>query len=135
MKCVVHNDSYLPLHVPVGYDGGYIRVQSGQLTLSKNKKAKEDVKLAWVEPGHQQVVFELPLDDILVGAGRRDGLWHWHWQLRPAPPRSPIHNHYKSGFVAEASFSVNLDLGGHTLKSEDALLKVKPSQGKQEKGK
>jgi hypothetical protein len=126
MKCVVHNDSYRPIHVPVGFDGGYVRVQSGFLTLSKNKRAKEDVQLAWVEPGQQQVVFELPLDDILLRTGERDAAWHWGWPRRPEPPRSPIHQYRQPGFVAQATFSVSLDVGGSTLTSEDATLKVKP---------
>jgi hypothetical protein len=128
MKCVVSNNSYLPLHVPVGFDGGYVRVQSGLLTLSKNKRAKEDVQLAWVEPGQQQVVFELPLDDILLKTGERDAAWRWDWPRRPEPPRSPIHPYRKPGFLDQASFSVSLDLGGTTLTSEDATLKVKSSE-------
>jgi hypothetical protein len=124
MKCVVQNDSYMSIHVPIGFDGGYIRIQSGGLTLGKNKKAKEDVKLEWVEPGHQQVVFELSLDEILLVAAERNDIWHWHWQRRPEPPRSPIHKYREPGFVDQASFTVSLDLGSYTLTSENAVLKV-----------
>jgi hypothetical protein len=130
MKCVVYNDGFSPVHVPVGFDGGYIRVQSGLLTLSKNKRDKEDVKLVWVEPGQKQVVFELSLDDILLKAGGRDAAWHWDWQRRPEPPRSPIHRYRAPGFVDQAPFSVSLDLGGYTLRSEVATLRVKSDRGK-----
>jgi hypothetical protein len=130
LKCVVYNDSPLPLHIPVGYDGSYIRVQSGNLSLVKSKREKEDVRLAWVEPGHQQVVFELPLDDIFLVAKQPDPRWRWDWPRRPAPPLSPIHKGLTTGLVDEASFSVNLDLGSYTLTSERTTLKVKSDAGK-----
>ena len=41
-----------------------------------------------------------------------------------APPPSPIHKYRQPGFVGQASFSVSLDLGGYTLTSEGATLKV-----------
>jgi hypothetical protein len=130
LKCVVHNDSPLPLHAPVGYDGGYIRLQSGALSLAKRKREKEDVKLVWVEPGKQQVVFELPLDDVFLVAKETDPRWRWHWLRRPAPPFSPIHKGRTMEFVDEASFSVSLDLGGYTLTSERTTLKVKSDGSK-----
>jgi hypothetical protein len=130
LKCVVHNDSPLPLHVPVGYDGGYIRLQSGDLSLAKRKREKEDVKLVWVEPGHQQLVFELPLDDIFLVTKKPDPRWRWHWLRRPAPPLSPIHKGRTTEFVDEAPFSVNLDLGGYTLTPERVTLKVKSDGGR-----
>jgi hypothetical protein len=126
MRCVVQNDTTSGVHVPVGFDGGYVRVESGGLTLYKRRIEKDDVKLAWVEPGKQQMVFELPLDDLLVGAAKREGVWHWTWQRRPAPPPSPIHKFKEMGFVDQASFKVTLDLGGRTFVSEAASLKVKP---------
>jgi hypothetical protein len=128
MKCVVQNNSPSPVHVPVGFDGGYIRIQSGLLTLGKGKKTKEDVKLDWVEPGQEQVIFELSLDEVLQGTGERKGPWLWNWQRRPEPPRSPIHKYRKPGFVDQASFTVSLDLGGYTLTSEGAVLKVKSAE-------
>src|SRR5689334_18368681 len=48
LKCVVQNESPVGLHVPVGFDGGYVRLQSGSLSLRNTKKGEDDVKLAWV---------------------------------------------------------------------------------------
>jgi hypothetical protein len=132
LKCGVKNNSDLPVYVPVGYDGGKIRVQSGLLTLGKNQGAKEHLKVRRVWPGMQQVVFELPLDDILLGAGRPGAAWRWDWPRRPEPPHSPIHKYRKPGFVDQASFTVRLDLvGGSSLTSENATLKVKSGEAKQ----
>jgi hypothetical protein len=61
MKCVVRNDSPFPVHVPVGFDAVYVQVESGQLTLFPAKRTRDDVRLAWVEPDHEEVVFELLL--------------------------------------------------------------------------
>ncbi len=128
MKCVVRNDTPTGLHVPVGFDGGYVRVKGGSLTLYKSKKDQGDVKLVWVESGKEQVIFELPLDDILPGTRKGDSPWYWSWDRRPAPPTSPIHKNREKGFVDQASFTVSLDLGGYTLTSEAAPLKVKSGQ-------
>ena len=129
MRCVVQNDTPTGLHVPVGYDGGYVRLQSGLLSLRKVKKEKQDVRLTWVEPGHQQVVFELPLGDVLGVAAAGEPVWVWDWPRRPEPPRSPIHKYRQPGFLDEASFTVSLDMGGYTLKSEAATLKVRSGEG------
>lgn len=129
MKCVVKNDSGLGTHVPVGYDDGYIRLQSGTLTLHKRTREKEDVKLVWVAPGQQQVVFELPLDEIFLMAEKRDNPWSWDWPRRPEPPKSPIHKYRAPGFVEQAPFTVSLNLGASTLTSKATTLKVKSGGG------
>ena len=102
MTCVVRNDSTVGVRVPVGFDGGYVRIQSGTMSLLKRKQEKDDVKLAWVEPGRQQVIFELPLDDVCCVAEKKDRGWHWNWTRHPAPPLSPVHKNRKSEFVDEA---------------------------------
>jgi hypothetical protein len=68
MRCVARNDMADAVEVPVGYDGERVRVQSGQLTLYKRMKGQDDVKLVRVEPGKEEVIFELPLDQVLGGA-------------------------------------------------------------------
>ncbi|HVX16291.1 MAG TPA: hypothetical protein VHC22_34210 [Pirellulales bacterium] len=131
MRCVLRNDTRRGVHVPVGFDGGYVQVQSGLMTLIKHTREKEDAKLVWVEPGQEQVVFELPLDDIFLVAENNQPKWHWHWMRRPEPPRSPIHKYRQPGFLDEAILIVSLDLGGSVLKSEAGVLKVKPPAGEQ----
>ena len=129
VKCVVRNDTPTAIHVPVGYDGGYVRLQAGQLSLRKIRVGKDDMRLAWVEPGQEQVIFELPLDDLLRVAPGGEPAWVWDWPRRPEPPRSPIHKYRQPGFVDEASFAVSLDVGTSMLKSEAATLKVKSRGG------
>src|SRR5581483_1635454 len=41
IKCVVQNDTPVALHVPVGFDDGYVRLESEGLTLRKVKKEKD----------------------------------------------------------------------------------------------
>src|SRR4051812_16095856 len=125
MRCELRNDSPFPWHVPVGFDGGYVKVKSGNLSLRRVTKSKDDVHLAWLEPGEQVVVFELPLQELLMDAGQRDAAWQWTWDLRPAPPRSPIRRGKEDRFVNEASFTATLDLGTYTLALEPSVLKVK----------
>jgi hypothetical protein len=125
VKCVVKNNSPWPVHVPVGYEGGYIQLRARGLNLVVNKREKDNVKLAWVEPGKEQLVFELPLNDIFRVASK-DDYWHWTWQRRPAPPLSPIHKgQAKAEFVEQASFMVSIDLGGYRIESESVRLNVK----------
>ncbi len=130
MRCVVQNNTRRGVHVPVGFDSGYVQVQSGWMTLNKHTREKDDVKLVWLEPGQEQVVFELPLDDLFLVAEQKEPPWHWDWMRRPEPPRSPVHKYRQTGFVDEATLTVSLDLGGSTLKSEPAVLKVKSPSGK-----
>src|SRR5947209_6875651 len=99
IKCVVRNNTQTPVHVPVGFDGGYVQLAGNGLTLSKIRREKDDVKLAWVEPGKEQVVFELPLDDLLTGTPKKDAEWRWSWMRRPTPPPSPIHKGGKGGYA------------------------------------
>jgi hypothetical protein len=130
VRCVVKNDSGIPIHVAVGFDGGYIRVEAGQVRLSRAERFPDDVKLTWVEPRHEQVVFELPLDELLSGKQGKDAAWRWDWERHPEPPRSPIHAYRKPGFVEGAPFVVSLTLGDSTLISEPAILNVKPGRSK-----
>jgi hypothetical protein len=125
MKCVVRNDSLFPVHVPVGFDALYVQVESGKLTLFPAKRTWDDVRLAWVEPGHEEVVFELPLDEVLSGKYGNDASYRWNWQRQPEPPLSPIHQYRKPGYVESADFVVSIDLGNSSIASPPATLKVK----------
>jgi hypothetical protein len=127
MRCVARNDTAEAIEVPVGYDGERIRIQSGQLTLYKTKmKGEGDVKLVRVEPGKEQVAFELPLDQVLGGAKGPAAPWRWDWPRRPEPPRSPVHKYRQPGFVDQAAFSAKLTVGTQTVTSDPVVLKVKP---------
>src|SRR5437868_14762381 len=53
LRCEVRNDSPYPWRVPIGFDGGYVKVQSGGLSLRRVTKDKDNVRLAWLEPGEQ----------------------------------------------------------------------------------
>jgi hypothetical protein len=135
LRCVVRNGTKEPIRVPVGYGGGSIAVQSGLLTLHKANEGKEDVKQVRVEPGKEQVVFELPLEDIFLRGRNADGPWRWDWPRRPEPPRSPIHKYRQRGFVDQARFTATVVIGtrpltadARTLTSDPAVLKVKPGK-------
>jgi hypothetical protein len=128
IKCMVRNNSPRPVHVPVGFDGGYIQLHARGLNLVKTEREKADVKLAWVEPGKERLVFELPLTDIFM-ITQENHHWNWTWQRRPAPPLSPIHKNRERGFMDQASFIVSIDLGEFRIESESATLKVKANGG------
>ncbi len=81
-----------------------------------------------VEPGKEQVVFELPLDDILLPAGKADAAWRWDWPRRLAPPPSPLYKQRSQGFVDRVAFTATVKLGDVEATSDEAVLKVKASK-------
>jgi hypothetical protein len=125
MRCEVRNDSPYPLHVPVGFDGGYVKVKSGGLTLRRLSKRKDDVRLAWLEPGEKVVVFEMPLEEVLLAAGKPGATWQWTWDRRSSPPLSPIYKYKEDELVDQAPFTATIDLGSYSLTTEPGVLKVK----------
>ena len=123
MTCVLHNNSKQTVMAPVGYDWETVVLQSGLLTLQRGKR---DVKLVAVDPGKDQVVFELPLDDILMQGTPKDKGWNWQWFRRQAPPLSPIHKYRGTpGFEEMAEFRAEVQVGADKIASGPAVLKVK----------
>ncbi len=129
VKCVVRNGSKDAVDVAVGYGGRAVSLTSGSLTLYRRVKAgAEPVKFVRLAPGKEQLVFELPLADILKGERKFGSTWAWSWDRRPAPPLSPIHAHRKAGFVERATFVARVEVGGQVVASGPAVLKVKDSK-------
>jgi hypothetical protein len=124
LKCVVKNETPWGVHVPVGFDGGYVSVEAMGLRLRRAQHAAGDVALAWVGSGRERVVFELPLADLLA-APTADRKFGWSWDRRPSPPPSPIHQRFGPGWVEAATFVARLDVGVRFLESNPATLKVK----------
>jgi hypothetical protein len=128
VRCVLHNNGKQAVQAPAAYDGRTVVLHGGQVDLRPRKPlGKDDVKTVAVEPGKDQVLFELSLDDILKG-NRRDGDWSWDWPRRPEPPLSPIHKYRQVGYVDEAGFQAQLTVGTERITSNTVVLKVKPSQ-------
>ena len=129
MKCVVRNDTKQAINVPVGYDGQAVSVMGSGVTLHRRvKPGKEVAKTVRVGPGQEQVVFDLPLGEILKDEGKQGDPWSWHWMRRPAPPRSPIHKYRQPGYRAQATFTARVEAGGQKLTSNAAALKVKAAE-------
>jgi hypothetical protein len=125
VRCVVRNDGDQAIEVPEGYGGGgLVRLESGLLTLYRPAE-KGRVKSVRVPPGKEQVVFELPLDEVLRSRPGADGPWRWDWPRRARAPRSPIHKHLQPGFVERAAFTATVTVGGRAATSNAAVLKVK----------
>src|SRR5436305_744782 len=79
VKCVLHNNGKEAVQAPTAYDGRAAVLNGGALRLLPRKPAgKDDAPTVAVDPGKDQVLFELPLDDILKGY-RREGDWYWTW--------------------------------------------------------
>jgi hypothetical protein len=94
----------------------------------KTKKKLESQVLIRIESGKERVVFEFPLDEILLHGKSKDGAFQWGWSLRPAPPKSPIYRIAGSrDLVGEAWFTVRLKTGGQTVDSNQVRLIVKSS--------
>jgi hypothetical protein len=128
LRCVARNDTAEAVEVPVGYDGERVRVQSGQLTLYRRMRGEADVELVRVEPGKEEVVFELPLDQVLGGKNGPADPWRWDWPRRPEPPRSPVLKYRQPGYVGRATFAATLKVGSQAATSDPVVLKVRPEK-------
>ena len=132
LKCVLHNNSTQPVRAPLGYDGSTAVLHGGLVTLAPRKApTKDELKTAAVDPGKDEILFTLPLDDILLQGDKPSGDWYWNWMRRPEPPRSPVHKYRKVGFVDEAEFQAVVVIGPEKIASNKVMLKVKPSKSKE----
>ncbi len=160
VKCSVENKSKQPIEVPVGYDGTAVRlcgkapamIWAETLSISLwhpgptpgggrpgmvSKPPKLDQKQ--VLPGQQQVVFELPLDAVLLNKKlpqtetsiHRD--WYWSWPARSSPPHTPIHLARGDGFADQTSLWAVIEIAGKSLSSEMVALKVRSGSAKDPK--
>jgi hypothetical protein len=150
VKCVLVNQSKSPVDVPVGYDGreirlsgkGGVQVWASVLHPSRWRPGKgggagpitaesfalpEKPVVRRVEPGSEQVVFDLSLDEILFQgeSGGNERKWYWQAPTRSMGPRSPILIYGKRGFLDQTRFSASVTIGDHDLSSEQVTLKVK----------
>ena len=132
LKCVLHNNSTQSVRAPLGYDGSTAVLHGGLVTLSPRKApTKDELKTAAVDPGKDEILFTLPLDDILLQGDKPGGDWYWNWMRRPEPPRSPVHKYRKVGYVDEAEFLAVVVIGPDKIASNKVMLKVKPSKSKE----
>jgi hypothetical protein len=133
LKCVVRNDTDDVVHVPVGYDGKQVELLSGQLILQRafpsrgdiRPRIANDVKPVRLQPGRDQLVFELALSEILLKEEESSRLWRWDWPRRPEPPRSPIHRWRKPGFNDQITLQAKVMVGKETVKSNAVELRVR----------
>ena len=135
IKCVVKNGTAAAVRVPEEYDAEQVLLMSGGLTLYPAPRARsetkpvdgESAKPMLLEPGEERVVFELPLDEILLKDDESRKKWRWDWRRRPEPPRSPIHRWRRLGYNATATFLVNIKFGREIVRSNSVELKVTPT--------
>lgn len=145
VECVVANKSGEPVEVELGYGGlgNRLKARSGsglrrtwELTLHKRAPRKqvrppkfEKVK---IKPGEEQVVFKLPLDDILLNgsaalneASEGRSIWRWDWPARPSPPFTPIHGRHVGIHSDQAAFWADVHIDGKSHASSAVVLKVR----------
>ena len=115
------------------------------LRLQRREASAIDPALAALPPGRSLVLFELPLEEILLG--RRSGFveapsrpgtggdspgatharhasaWTWGWKRHPYPPASPIHG--DGGSWTAAVFGLELQVEDEALRSNTVLLQVR----------
>jgi hypothetical protein len=127
---IVRNDTKEAVNVPADYDGRTVVIKSGLLTLHRHGKPVEKApKRVRIEPGKEQIVLELPLDQILKGVRKPGDLWGWDWPRRAAPPPSPIQLHWNAVYREQAAFTADVEVNGQKLTSKAAVLKVKTTRG------
>ena len=132
LKCVLHNNGTQTVRAPLGYDGSRAVLHGGRVTLAPRKApTKDELKTAAVDPGKDEVLFTLPLDDILLQGDKPGGDWRWNWMRRPEPPRSPVHKYREVGYVDEAEFRAVVVIGPDMIASNKVVLKVKPTKPKE----
>lgn len=101
--------------------------------LARAQGPSQDAAIKWVKlaAGKEQVVFEQPLDEILLRQRLRGAPWYWEWPLRPAPPPSPLFSR-RGGFVKEIPFTARVTAGAAMHSSPRVALQVqavKPGGG------
>lgn len=147
IKCKVRNNTDKAIQVPAGYDGYKIRLHSTRSYMPRTEtleearsvlvripNSKDDLKLVRIEPGKEQVVFEFPLDELLLRGRTKDRIleWDWpDWPLNSTPPFSPIYRktdvnqEERERLVGCVFFTVRLKIGEQYVISNSAPLKVK----------
>ncbi|MBC7817914.1 MAG: hypothetical protein IAG10_13565 [Planctomycetaceae bacterium] len=155
IKCFVRNETDKPMVMPKGYSestwltaGGVTLAQRRATDLpskptSAGKVDRPARPTIEIPPGKEVLLFELPLDEILI-KDRSAPKWRWDWMRRPAPPLSPIHLWRKPGYQFAAVFQVDVNLfakaavgppdylpekvlPGEFARSNRVTLKVKPT--------
>jgi hypothetical protein len=138
VKCVVRNDDARAVSVPAEYDGrlAALVAPAGERPLTlRDRDRFAEARLVEVAPGKERVVFELPLDEVLLQTPGAAKKWSWGWDARPQPPKTPLHQFDdKEGFVEQADFRAVLKVGGAEVKSDKVVLKVKPSKAPRKDG-
>lgn len=127
MKCVVRNKTKAAVEAPGEFHQKVTKIQASGLDLINWDVEKRKVKPTTmrVGPDEEKVIFELPLDEILLREGKTNP-WYWSWLRRPPPPHSPIHQpREKNKFVDSATFTVTVVINGQEVKSNEAELRVK----------
>ncbi len=157
IKCIVENKSKQPIVVPIGYDGQVVRLCGKAPSMNWSETMRIDLwhpgltpgggrpemiskppKLdsQQVLPGQQQVVFEFPLDAVLLNRGfpktdmsiNKD--WYWDWPARSTPPRTPINLPGRGDLAEKTALWATVAVGGKSLSSEETTLKVQSTESK-----
>lgn len=134
IRGIVKNTGNEVIEVPDGYDGRSARM------FGRSKEHRWDIQLhPWeprhvhkvaVQAGEERIVFELPLDEILLRPVFGDievakPAWRWDWIARSAAPLTPFHE--KSGgnrLIRRAEFWAVVDVDGRPVASKKLSLEL-----------
>lgn len=139
IRCIVRNNTKKPVELPDGYASGTLRgeIDEGRALVLRERNAAETKKVQ-VLPGSEALLFELPLQEILLKPFPANGEsnWEWKWDMAPrlmdvrslpAPPESPIGesgNWHSVTFYVELPFWKSETETGW-VESNHAILRVK----------
>jgi hypothetical protein len=136
LRCVLKNVGDRPVSVPSGYDGKVVQLTAfgGRFPMNLFSRANPVVTgMVDLAPGKEQVVFELPLDEVLLQTEGAEKKWGWNWRARSMPPRSPVYQAGGKAFVDRVMFQVFIKFGAASVASAPAVVEVKPGRPPEKK--
>jgi hypothetical protein len=105
VTCSAKNVSDKPVAVPVGYSPDTrVLLHGGPLMLMPRERTDKEPKKITLAPGQEMVLFQLPLDDILLINKGAEKTWQWEWFRRLPPPKSPLYVQRGETLVEEIPF-------------------------------
>lgn len=153
VKCVIENKSDQPIDVPSIYDGrtvrlvlfgpprpwamelhpvpqnvGMLRGGGASPATQKFFSGLEPPPQVRIEPGHGKVMFEMPLDEILLldRAAANAPKWQWWWTAESSPP-PPLRLSFKGEYLKSVNLQAFVEIEGKYLSSDKVELKINPS--------
>src|SRR5262249_6081178 len=117
IRCIVRNNTKAPVELLEGYSSGTLRaeIEEGRV-LVLHERTPVEAKGVKILPGNDALLFELPLQEILLkpASANDAGTWVWRWDTGPrimdirSLPEAPASPVGENGNWRSVTFQVEL---------------------------